>query len=124
MNKQTSNKEKTDKNDTQQDKVSNSKKNQDDKNKLKNIFNFCLDFLRSNETLVGDRAFKSLSYLIYLRLLEPLFGKEIDIDGFDYKFKPPVGQEHLQEKLNQRMLYLSRFSNLLNEDEDDLPKKW
>ena len=108
-------------NSVENNKVSNSKKNENDKNELKKIFNFCLDFLRSNETLVGDRAFKSLSYLINLRLLEPLLGKEIDIDGFDYKFHLKY-EDDLVEIHKNKILKSTRFSNLINEEDDNLPK--
>lgn len=56
------------------------------KTKLSTIFNYCLDVLRNNEHLTGDKALRTLAHLLDLRLLEPQFGNQIDIDNYDYDF--------------------------------------
>ena len=50
------------------------------------MFNGCLDILRDNEGLTGDKALRNISYLIVLKLIEPRLGEEIDIDGYPYDF--------------------------------------
>jgi type I restriction enzyme M protein len=71
--------------------------NTDDKTVLVNIFKSCFGVLASGEGLTDERAIRTLSYLLTLKLIEPHLGNEINID--DYK--------------------IVRFSNLSNED--DLP---
>ena len=50
------------------------------KTKLINIFKNCLNILRDNEGLTGEKALRNLSYLFILKLIEPHLGNEIDID--------------------------------------------
>ena len=54
------------------------------KNFIRETFRSCLDILRDSEHLTGDKALRPLGYFLQLRLLEPQFGKEIDIDNYDY----------------------------------------
>ena len=49
------------------------------KTNLTTIFKYCLDVLRDNEHLTGNKALRTLAHLLDLRLLEPQFGKTIDI---------------------------------------------
>ena len=58
----------------------------DNKTNLTSIFKYCLDVLRDNEHLTGDKALRTLAHLLDLRLLEPQIGKTIDIDNYDYQF--------------------------------------
>ena len=60
----------------------------DKKGELMNSLNGCLNILRDNEGLTGEKALRNMSYLLILKLIEPHFGKEkgIDIDNFDYDF--------------------------------------
>lgn len=89
------------------------------KNNLRAIFKYCLDALRDNEHLHGTKALKTLAYLIDLRLLEPQFGNQIDIDNYDYDFS------HLEDedidKHKTKLLSVVRFSNLAKEKEDNIP---
>ena len=55
----------------------------DNKTTLITVFKSCLNILRDNEGLTGEKALRNLSYLLILKLLEPHFGTEINID--DYK---------------------------------------
>ena len=88
----------------------------DNKTNLSTIFNYCLDVLRNNEHLTGDKALRTLAHLLDLRLLEPQFGQKIDIDsyaGYDSDIEP----EHKAKLLN-----IVRFSNLVKEKEDNIPQ--
>ena len=58
----------------------------DNKTTLISIFKNCLNILRDNEGLTGEKALRNVSYLLVLKLLEPHFGNEIDIDTFNYDF--------------------------------------
>ena len=58
----------------------------DIKASLINVFKSCLNILRDNEGLTGEKALRTLSYLLILKLLEPHFGGEINIDDYKYDF--------------------------------------
>ena len=38
------------------------------------IFDYCLNVLRDNEHLTGDKALRTLAHLLVLRLIEPKIG--------------------------------------------------
>ena len=40
-------------------------------NNLTNIFKSCLNTLRDNEGLTGEKALRNMSYLLILKLIEP-----------------------------------------------------
>ena len=98
--------------------------NTDNKNQLINIFKNCLNMLRDNEGLTGEKALRTLSYLLILKLLEPHFGNKgkdkskIDIDNYKYDFSV---EGELVEKHKNKLLEIVRFSNLSNEKEDNIP---
>ena len=48
--------------------------NMDNKTTLISVFKKCLNILRDNEGLTGEKALRNMSYLIILKLLEPHFG--------------------------------------------------
>jgi type I restriction-modification system DNA methylase subunit len=87
---------------------------------LSTIFNYCLDVLRNNEHLTGDKALRTLAHLLDLRLLEPRFGNEINIDNYEYDFSSY--NDDIIENHKAKLLRLVRFSNLVKEKEEDLPK--
>ena len=89
----------------------------DNKTTLISVFKSCLNILRDNEGLTGEKALRTLSYLLILKLLEPRFGGEINIDDYEYDFS------HIDEieKHKNRLLEIVRFSNLSNEKEDNIP---
>jgi type I restriction-modification system DNA methylase subunit len=91
----------------------------DDKNKLSNVFKNCLNILRDSEGLTGEKALRTMSYLLILKLLEPHFGGQINIDDYDYDFSHI--EDQLIEKHKNKLLELVRFSNLSNEKEDNIP---
>jgi type I restriction enzyme M protein len=92
----------------------------DEKSSLTNIFKSCLNILRDNEGLTGEKALRTLSHLLILKLLEPHFGGEIDIDNYDYNFES-IFEDNVLEENKKRMLSLVRFSNIVKEKEDDIP---
>jgi type I restriction-modification system DNA methylase subunit len=90
------------------------------KTNLSAIFNYCLDVLRNNEILTGDKALRTLAYLLNLRLLEPQFGNQIDIDIYDYDFSSY--EDEIIERHKAKLLKMVRFSNLAKEKEENIPK--
>ena len=93
----------------------------DNKTTLISVFKSCLNILRDNEGLTGEKALRTLSYLLILKLLEPHFGGEIDIDNcYEYDFASYF-EENVIEPNKQRLLSIVRFTNLSNENEDNLP---
>ena len=92
----------------------------DFKTNLSTIFNYCLDVLRNNEHLTGDKALRTLAHLLDLRLLEPQFGNQIDIDTYDYDFSSY--EDDIIEKHKAKLLSVVRFSNLAKEKEENIPK--
>jgi type I restriction-modification system DNA methylase subunit len=84
---------------------------------ISEIFRSCLDILRDNEHLTGDKALRPLGYFLQLRLLEPQFGRGIDIDNYPYDFSA----YEFPDKHRDKLLRLVRFSYLSKEvKEDDL----
>jgi type I restriction-modification system DNA methylase subunit/restriction endonuclease S subunit len=75
--------------------------------------------LRDNEGLTGEKALRTLSYLLILKLLEPHFGGEINIDDYEYDFSHI--EDEMIEKHKNKLLEIVRFSNLSNEKEDNIP---
>jgi type I restriction-modification system DNA methylase subunit/restriction endonuclease S subunit len=93
----------------------------DNKTTLISVFKGCLNILRDNEGLTGEKALRTLSYLLILKLIEPHFGGEIDIDNcYEYDFASYF-EENVIEPNKQRLLSIVRFTNLSNENEDNLP---
>ena len=92
----------------------------DNKSTLISVFKNCLNILRDNEGLTGDKALRNLSYLLILKLIEPHFGDEINIDDYNYDFESYFEQSVLEQN-KKKLLSVIRFSNLSNENEDDLP---
>jgi len=68
----------------------------DNKNTLINVFKSCLNILRDNEGLTGEKALRTLSYLLILKLIEPHFDNDIDIDNYEYDFS------HIQDELVEK----------------------
>jgi type I restriction-modification system DNA methylase subunit/restriction endonuclease S subunit len=75
--------------------------------------------MRDNEGLTGEKALRTLSYLLILKLLEPHFGGEINIDNHEYDFSH-IEDEMIEQHKN-KLLEIVRFSNLTNEKEDNIP---
>jgi type I restriction-modification system DNA methylase subunit/restriction endonuclease S subunit len=91
----------------------------DNKNILISALKNCLNILRDNEGLTGEKALRNLGYLLILKLLEPQFGVKINIDYYDYDFSHI--EDEMIEKHKNKLLEIVRFSNLSNEKEDNIP---
>jgi type I restriction-modification system DNA methylase subunit/restriction endonuclease S subunit len=91
----------------------------DNKTTLISVFKNCLNILRDNEGLTGQKALRTLSYLLILKLIEPHFGGEINIDDYEYDFSHI--EDEMIEKHKNKLLEIVRFSNLSNEKEDNIP---
>jgi len=91
----------------------------DNKTTLISVFKSCLNILRDNEGLTGEKALRTLSYLLILKLLEPHFGGEINIDDYEYDFSHI--EDEMIEKHKKKLLEIVRFTNLSNEKEDNIP---
>ena len=93
----------------------------DNKTTLINVFKNCLNILRDNEGLTGDKALRNMSYLLILKLIEPHIGNKIDIDNYEYDFS------HIEDKNidnhKKKLLEFARFSNIIKENEDNIPNK-
>jgi len=93
----------------------------DNKTTLISVFKNCLNILRDNEGLTGEKALRNLSYLLILKLLEPHFGGEINIDDYKYDLTEYDFDHEMIEKHKSKLLSVSRFSNLAKEKEDNIP---
>jgi restriction endonuclease S subunit/type I restriction-modification system DNA methylase subunit len=83
---------------------------------MSTLFSSCMNILRDNESLTGDKALRNLSYLLVLKLIEPMIGSEIDLESFDYSLPE-------QYKLNRhKFLQYSKFSEIAASKQDDIPK--
>ena len=90
----------------------------DNKTTLIREFKCCLDILRV-EGLTGEKALRTMSYLLILKLLEPHFGREINIDEYEYDFTHI--EDEMIEKHKNKLLEIVRFTHLANEKEDNIP---
>jgi type I restriction-modification system DNA methylase subunit len=88
---------------------------------LTSIFKNCLDILRDNEHLTGDKALRTLAHLLDLRLLEHQFGKTIDIDNFKYDFSDYGFTQKEEQEHKMKLLQIVRFSKLAESKEANLP---
>ena len=91
----------------------------DCKSKLISIFKNCLDILRDNEHLTGDKALRTLAYLLILRLLESQFGNTIDIENYKYDFSH-IEDDQI-ERHRKKLLSIAKFSNLAKEKDGNIP---
>ena len=91
----------------------------DNKTNLISVFKSCLNMLRDCEGLTGEKALRNLSYLLILKLLEPRFDGEIDIDNYEYDFSDM--DDDIIEQHKTKLLEIVRFTNLANEKEDNIP---
>jgi hypothetical protein len=85
----------------------------------KTVFDRCLNVLRDNEALTGEKALRNMSYLLVLKLIEPHLGKEIDIENYEYDFS--IYDDDVIEENKKRLFSILRFSNLSKEKEEAIP---
>jgi type I restriction enzyme S subunit len=80
---------------------------------LINIFKGCLDILRDNEGLTGDKALRTLSQFLILKLIEPRLDTEIKIKEYNYG---DFGlQDEYVEEHKKKMFEIVYFSKLVEE---------
>lgn len=91
---------------------------QNEKKAVIQIFEQCLDIMRK-DGIVGFKALHNFCYFIVLKYIESQFGKEIDIDNFNYSNINELSEEDFAVRKN-RLLYLARFSNLVKEPIENL----
>jgi type I restriction-modification system DNA methylase subunit len=84
---------------------------------LINIFKGCLNILRDNEGLTGEKSLRNMTYLLTLKLIEHRLGVDIDIDNYNYEYSV---DDDMVEHHKKRLLELVRFSNLSRENEDNI----
>lgn len=77
------------------------------------IFKECLNILRDNEGMIGNRALQTISQLLILKLIEPHIGKSIDMDNQTYVLS--VDNAGQQTIYKTKLLAMTRFSNLVKE---------
>ena len=82
---------------------------------MSTLFSACMNILRDNESLTGEKALRNLSYLLVLRLMEPMIGGEIDLESMEYPF-PEVYRPK-----KDKFLKYTKFSNIAASKEDDIP---
>lgn len=82
---------------------------------MSTLFSGCMNILRDNESLTGEKALRNLSYLLVLRLIEPMIGGEIDLESMEYPF--PDAYRPKKDKF----LKYTKFSNIAASKEDDIP---
>ena len=93
--------------------------NTDRKTELKNVFKHCLNVLRDNEGLTGEKALRNISYLLILKLIEKRIGVEIDLEHHDYDFSDV--DDTFVEDHKIKLLKFAHFSAMLTEPEDNTP---
>ena len=79
----------------------------------------CLNVLRDREGLTGEKALRNFAYLLTLKLIEPQFGKNINIDEYE-KYDLSDLEDDTVEETKLYLLKHVRFSNLSTLKEDDL----
>lgn len=90
----------------------------DNKTNMISVFKSCLNILRDGEGLTGEKALRNLSYVLILKLIEPHFEGEINIDDYDYDFSHV--EDEMIEKHKKKLLEVVRFSNLVTENDDNI----
>ena len=83
---------------------------------LTNLFKNCLDILRDNESLVGDKALRTFGYLLILRTLE---NKKLDTVKINFNNRV---YPNLDKLTREKVLLFTKFSNLAQSKDDNLPK--
>ncbi len=92
---------------------------QTSKAQLINLFKNILNILRNNETLIGDKALRTMSYLLVLKLIEPHINKTIDINNYQFDFSHI--HPNIKDKYKEQLFNAIYFSNLLKIDEGKIP---
>ena len=86
------------------------------KNNLSSLFKSCLDILRNNEHLTGDKALRPLSYLLIIRLIDSKIDNEINFNDYNYDYS----NFDIPEDYKKRLFKLIKFSNLATDKDVNL----
>lgn len=92
--------------------------NENDKNKLITIFKYCLNLLRDNEALTGEKALRTISYFLVLKLIEPHLDNELNIYKYEYDFYDVVDESI--EYTRKTLLENVKYSNLAKLKEENI----
>ena len=87
---------------------------------LRNMFKSCLNILRDNEHLTGDKALRNLAYFLVLRLIEPKID-EMGMMDYDY---PLNGLKNEKDKIIAKKKYFEfiKFSHLVKIKRENIKK--
>lgn len=88
--------------------------NDNSQKELTTLFSNCMNMFRDSEHLTGDKALRNLSYLLVLRLIEPMIGKEIDFDSYNYD----LGE---WQSKKDKLLEFTHFSKIASSKEENIP---
>ena len=91
------------------------------RDELRAIFSTCMNILRDQEGLTGDKALRNLTYLLTLKLIEPRIGNEINIDEYEYDFSEL--EDDVVDSTKAVLFRIVRFSNLIEEDKRNIVKQ-
>ena len=92
------------------------------KKQLHSLFNYILDLLRDSETITGDKALKEIAKFLSLRLIEPqILNNEININDYNYDLSDFSDVISVQTHNKEKLILISRFSNISKEREEDIP---
>jgi type I restriction-modification system DNA methylase subunit/restriction endonuclease S subunit len=83
-----------------------------------NAFKHCLNILRDNEGLTGEKALRNLSYLLILKSLEPHLDGELNINAYEFDFA--IHDDNIAEGHHHKLLYMLRFTNLVTQNPIDI----
>lgn len=79
---------------------------------LRIMFKNCLNILRDNEHLTGDKALRNLAYFLVLRLIEPKID-EMGMMDYDYPF------DEYDEEDREKIMSCLKFSVLISNKEEN-----
>lgn len=91
---------------------------QNEKKGMIQIFKQCLDIMR-RDGIIGFKALHNFCYCVVLKSIESHFGKEIDIDNFNYNNINGISEFDFEER-KRGLLHLARFSNLVKVPNENL----
>ena len=97
-------------------KSSNTSNPNDNKSKLTNLFKWFLDLVRDQEALTGDKALRTLAYILILRLSEP----QINNGTIDIKTTTHYENGEDDIEVIKKMLKYIKFSELAKLKEDNI----
>jgi type I restriction enzyme S subunit len=92
----------------------------DSKNLLTQTFKSCLNIMRDNEGLTGEKALRNLSYLLVLKLIEPHIGKEINFENYEYDFENEFDDIDESRKILLDVVYFKNLYEYTQKKEDNI----